>query len=63
VKAAGINFAELELTWGKYPALKPLAYVLGFESAGIITEIGSHVKNVKVGDKERNALLPGLRHS
>lgn len=24
VMAAGINFAELELTWGRYPALKPL---------------------------------------
>ena len=51
VKGSRNNFAELELTWGKYPALKPLPYVLGFEAAGIITEIGSHVKNVKVGDK------------
>ena len=47
VKAAGINFAELELTCGRYPALKPLPYVLGFEAAGIIAEIGSHVKNVQ----------------
>jgi D-arabinose 1-dehydrogenase-like Zn-dependent alcohol dehydrogenase len=51
VKGSRNNFAELELTWGKYPALKPLPYVLGFEAAGIITGIGSHVKNVKVGDK------------
>jgi NADPH2:quinone reductase len=51
VKAAGINFAELELTWGKYPALKPLPYVLGFEAAGIIAEVGSQVKSLKVGDK------------
>jgi NADPH2:quinone reductase len=51
VKAAGINFAELELTWGKYPALKPLPYVLGFEAAGIIAEVGSRVKSLKVGDK------------
>ncbi len=51
VMAAGINFAELELTWGRYPALKPLPYVLGFEAAGIVAEIGSHVKNLKVGDK------------
>src|SRR6266851_2981754 len=33
VMAAGINFAELELTWGRYPALKPLPYVLGFAAA------------------------------
>src|SRR5713226_10192657 len=51
VMAAGINFAELELSLGRYPALKPLPYVLGFEAAGIVAEIGSHVKNVRVGDK------------
>jgi NADPH:quinone reductase len=51
VKAAGINFAELELTKGKYPALKPLPYILGFEAAGIVAELGTHVKNVSVGDK------------
>ena len=51
VKAAGINFAELELTKGKYPALKPLPYILGFEAAGIVAELGSQVKNVSVGDK------------
>jgi NADPH2:quinone reductase len=50
VKAAGINFAELELTWGRYPALKPLPYVLGFEAAGVIVEAGSQVKNLEVGD-------------
>lgn len=51
VKAAGINFAELELTKGKYPALKPLPYILGFEAAGIVAELGSQVKGVNVGDK------------
>ena len=50
VKAAGINFAELELTRGRYPALKPLPYILGFEAAGIISEVGSQVKSLKVGD-------------
>jgi len=51
VKAPGINFAELELTKGKYPALKPLPYILGFEAAGIVAELGSQVENVSVGDK------------
>lgn len=51
VKAAGINFAELELTKGKYPALKPLPYILGFEAAGIVAELGSQVKRISVGDK------------
>jgi len=51
VKAPGINFAELELTKGKYPALKPLPYIFGFEAAGIVAELDSQVKNVSVGDK------------
>ena len=51
VRAAGINFAELELTKGKYPALRPLPYVLGFEAAGIVAELGSQVKGIRVGDK------------
>src|SRR5260221_14111065 len=51
VMAAGINFAELELTLGRDPAPKPLPYVLGFEAAGIVAEIGSRGKNVRGGDK------------
>ena len=39
VKTAGINFAELELTKGKYPALKPLPYIVGLEAAGIVAEL------------------------
>jgi NADPH2:quinone reductase len=51
VKAAGINFAELQLTKGKYPASKPLPFIMGFEAAGTIAELGSQVKTLKAGDK------------
>lgn len=51
VKAAGINFAELELIQGKYPPLKPFPYILGFEAAGTVASIGSQVKNFAVGDR------------
>ena len=51
VKAAGINFAEIEMTKGRYPAVRKLPFVMGFEAAGIVVEAGSQAKNVKVGDK------------
>lgn len=51
VKAAGVNFAEIELTHGRYPPLKPLPYLMGFEAAGVVVELGSQVKSLRVGDK------------
>ena len=47
----GVNFAEIELTHGRYTALKPLPYIMGFEAAGFVVELGSQVKTLKVGDK------------
>lgn len=51
VKAAGINFAEIELTKGKYPSSKPLPFIMGFEAAGTVAKIGAKVKTLKEGDK------------
>jgi NADPH2:quinone reductase len=51
VKAAGINFAEIEMTKGRYPSVRKLPFVMGFEAAGIVVEAGSQAKNVKVGDR------------
>ncbi len=51
VKAAGINYAEVELTKGKYQVFKKLPFIMGFEASGIVVEVGSRVKNLKVGDK------------
>jgi NADPH:quinone reductase len=51
VKAAGVNFAEIELIQGRYPARKPLPHVVGFEAAGLVVEVGSQVRGLKVGDK------------
>src|SRR6266700_2194829 len=51
VKAAGINFAEIELTKGKYPSSKPLPFFMGFEAAGTVAKLGSKVKTLKEGDK------------
>jgi NADPH2:quinone reductase len=51
VKAAGINFAEIELTKGRYVIPKQPPFIMGFEASGVVAEVGSQVKNVSVGDK------------
>ena len=51
VKAAGINFAEAELIRGRYPAGRPLPFIMGWEAAGIVAEVGAHVTQLKVGDQ------------
>ena len=51
VKAAGINFAELEMIQGMYPASKPLPYILGFEAAGVVVALGSEVKGLACGHR------------
>src|SRR5581483_277687 len=59
VKAAGINFAELEMTRGKYPPPRPLPTVLGFEASRIVTEIGANVTAFKPDDKVVSLLTSG----
>lgn len=51
VKAAGVNYAEIELTRGKYPRSKPLPCIMGFEASGVVVELGSEVKTLKAGDR------------
>jgi NADPH:quinone reductase len=51
VRAAGINFAEMELTKGKCKVRKNPPFIMGFEGAGVVAEVGSQVKNPQVGDK------------
>lgn len=51
VKAAGINYAEVEQIHGKYPTYgKELPFVMGFEVAGMVAAVGTGVTQVKVGD-------------
>ena len=59
VKAAGINFAELETILGRYPAPRPLPFTMGFEAAGIVADLGSGVTNLKVGDRITSIVLSG----
>jgi len=59
VKAAGINFAELELTHGRYRLGKEPPFIMGFEAAGVVREIGESVKNLEVGDRVTTIVSSG----
>jgi NADPH2:quinone reductase len=51
VEAAGINFGDLLLVAGQYQEKPAFPFTPGMEAAGTITEVGSGVTNVKIGDR------------
>lgn len=58
VKAAGINFADLQMRMGMYPEAPPIPFVPGYEVAGTVAELGAAVKtDLKLGDR----VLAGCR--
>jgi NADPH2:quinone reductase len=59
VKATGINFAELELTHGRYRIGKEPPFIMGFEAAGVVRQIGETVKNLKIGDRVTTIVSSG----
>jgi len=59
VRAAGINYAEIELTNGRYRVPKQLPFVMGFEASGVVAEVGSQVKNHRLGDRITSIVRSG----
>ena len=55
-KAIGLNYIDTYHRSGLYPLKLPIG--LGLEGAGIITEVGSNVKNFKTGEKVAYAAIP-----
>jgi NADPH2:quinone reductase len=49
IKASGVNFIDVYFREGRYPS--PLPFINGQEGAGVVSDIGSEVTNVKVGDR------------
>lgn len=49
LKAAGVNFIDVYFREGRYPAQLP--FVNGQEGAGVVTEVGSDVTELRVGDR------------
>jgi NADPH2:quinone reductase len=57
IAAAGVNFIDVYFREGRYPAKLP--FILGQEGAGTVTEVGSDVGELKVGDRVAYAGLMG----
>jgi NADPH:quinone reductase-like Zn-dependent oxidoreductase len=51
VRAAGINFADLMARVGLYPDAPKLPCVIGYEVSGVVDQVGSEVRDYKVGDR------------
>lgn len=51
VHAAGVNFADLLLIAGQYQEKPAFPFTPGSEAAGVITEVGAGVSNLKPGDR------------
>jgi len=58
VRAAGINFPDALIIAGKYQVKPPLPFIPGGECAGVVSAVGSAVKNFRVGD--RVIAMPGM---
>jgi NADPH2:quinone reductase len=51
VAAAGLNFPDVLIVQGKYQFKPPFPFSPGAEVAGVVTEVGERVANVRVGDR------------
>jgi len=63
VVASPINPADLNIVQGTYGALPSLPAVGGMEGAGVVEEVGSGVKSLKVGDLVATSRSTGLWQS
>jgi NADPH:quinone reductase len=51
VHAAGINFADLLLVSGQYQEKPAFPFTPGAEAAGVVSEVGTGVTSLKIGDR------------
>ena len=51
VYCCGISFADILAAEGKYQDTPPLPFTPGLEISGVILDIGSKVKNFRIGDE------------
>ncbi len=59
VRAAGVNFPDVLITYGNYQFKPATPFIPGGEAAGVVTAIGSGVTAVAVGDRVAATVLYG----
>ena len=59
VRAAGVNFPDVLLSYGKYQFKPPTPFVPGGEAAGVVAAVGAGVTGVAVGDRAVVTMVHG----
>ena len=59
VHAAGVNFPDVLLTYGKYQFKADPPFIPGGEAAGIVRAVGAAVTEVSVGDRVAATMMSG----
>lgn len=59
VEAAGVNFPDLLLSYGKYQFRPALPFSPGGEAAGVVCEVGPGVTSLAIGDRVAATVLHG----
>lgn len=59
VRAAGVNFPEVLLSYGKYQFKPSIPFVPGGEVAGEVAAVGAGVTSLRVGDRVAATMLHG----
>ncbi len=59
VKAAGLNFPDVLLSYGKYQFKPEPPFILGGEAAGVVLAVGDGVTSVRAGDRVATWMIHG----
>src|SRR3954467_616259 len=59
VRAAGVNFPDVLMTYGKYQFKADPPFIPGGEASGIVLAVGSAVVGLAVGDRVVTTLMMG----
>src|ERR1700722_11222215 len=59
VHAAGVNFPDLLLSYGKYQFKPSPPFIPGAEASGIVSAVGTGVTSVSIGDRVAATVIHG----